>query len=177
MAAKLLWVSLVLAIATPATAGPWVIDRSAPASSADGEERFSEPVLPPAPRPLNPWKPIFGVSLGLAITATAVAYYSIGESRDEINQIVDGRARDGSALTDQDCGEAQPLTDADQRHFESACSWNLRGKVGLMGAVGLGTFTIVAAYFAFRSQPSDRLIAVTPTVTRESAGAQLSLAW
>lgn len=56
MKATVASVSLVLAMSTPAAAGPWVIDRTVPASMAEGEERFSEPVLPQTPKPMNPWK-------------------------------------------------------------------------------------------------------------------------
>jgi hypothetical protein len=172
------WVSLVLAISTPATAGPWAMDRPAPASAVENEERFSEPVLPPAPKPLNPWKPIFGISLGLAVTATAFTYYARHRQDDEANRITTGTSFTGGPLTQDDCDSGAVGIDSDsRRHFESACSWNTRSQLGLIGAVSLGTFTVVAAYFAFRTQPSDRLIAVTPTVTRESAGAQLSVAW
>ena len=177
MKGPLAWVSLVLAISTPATAGPWVIDRPAPASAADDEERFSEPVLTPAPKPLNPWKPIFGASLGLAIASTVLVYYARDRQDDEVGKIMTGRSATGGPLTDEDCGSGIEFTGDDSRHFDSACSWHVRGNIGLIGALSFGTFSVVAAYFAFRTPPSDRLIAVTPTVTRESAGAQLSVAW
>jgi hypothetical protein len=177
MKATLARISLVLAIATPATAGPWAIDRPAPASMADREERFSEPVLPPSPKPLDVWKPILGVSLGLAITATAFTYYARYRQDDEASRITTGQSPLGGTLTQDDCGSAVAIDGDSRRHFESACSWHSRGTLGLMSAVGFGTFTVVAAYFAFRTPPSDRLIAVTPTVTRETAGAQVSVAW
>ena len=177
MKGTIAWVSLVLAVSTPATAGPWAIDRPAAASAAGDGERFSEPVMPPAPKPMNPWKPIFGASLGLAITATAFVYYARYRQDDEARKITAGQSQQGAGLTDKDCGTGVVLDNESARHFDSACSWHSRGNVSLLAAVGFGTFTVVAAYFAFRTPPSDRLIAVTPTVTRETAGAQLSIAW
>ena len=177
MKATFAWVPLVLAISAPATAGPSAIDRPAPASTAEDEERFSERVLPPAPKPLNPWKPIFGASLGLAIASTAFTYYARYRQDDEASKITTGQSQQGAALTDADCGSGVVLDNQSARHFDSACSWHTRGNIGFYSAIGFGTFTVVAAYFAFRTPPSDRLIAVTPTVTRQTAGAQLSVAW
>ncbi|MEO7096997.1 MAG: hypothetical protein ABI175_27305 [Polyangiales bacterium] len=175
MKTRLACVALVLAVSTPAAAGPWAIDRPASASVVEGEAPYTEPVRSPAPRPGNVWKPIFAVSLGLAITSTVFTYYARTRQQDEAKQIQATSPNGFGQLTDDDCGTE--VVDDVGGHFASACSWNRRGTVGLLGAVGFGTFTVVAAYFAFRTQPSDRLIAVTPTVTRETAGAQLSLAW
>lgn len=164
--------ALLGALTTMASAGPWTIDRPVLASAAD-DAGAGTPLAPPAPRPMNPWKPIFVVSLGLAATSSVFAVYAHSRSAEEVRQITLTRVF-GNPITDRDCGSA--TLRAEDPHFARACTWNKRSSAGMLGALGFGAFTAVAAYFAFRTPASDRLV-LAPAVSRDGAGAELTMAW
>lgn len=167
-------VAFVLLLSTAAGAGPLAIDRAVPPSAADRDERVGDPLVLPAPRSLNPWKPIFGASLGLAITATVFTVYARHRTDDEASQASTVVSFPYRPLTDDDCGTA--AGDAAGPHFARACTWSRRGTIGAYSALGFGAFTFVAAYFAFRSRGDDAIV-VTPTASKDGAGAELSLTW
>ncbi len=168
-------VAVILGVSTSAMAGPLAIDRPGPPSLAE-RDGGGAPLPLPAPKPANPWKPIFGVSLGLAIVATGFTFYAHDRSTDEAAKIMASSAFPYT-ITDADCGRITLSDPSDARHFSNACAWSRRSAIAVYGGLGVGVFTFVAAYFAFRDRPQDHGVAVTPTVTSDGAGAQLSLAW
>jgi hypothetical protein len=153
--------ALVLAATTTAAAAP-------PGGSPWG--------VTPEPEPANLWKPIFGVSLGVEVAVIGYAVYSHSREVDEAKQVVATNQNSRLPLTDADCGTSDVVNDIGG-HFAGACTWRQRGITSAYLGLGLGAFVVVSAVLAFRSRPTHRVVAVVPTLTRETAGAQLSLDW
>jgi hypothetical protein len=126
----------------------------------------------------EPWKPVFFTSLALTVVTGAVWAVSIASVQSEADQIVATKAG-GETITQEDCSDRAGITGDDGGHFSSACEWRSRSRSAAVFTVGFGIVTLASAYFAFRGgdEAPASTVSITPTLSRDGAGAQLQLRW
>ena len=127
----------------------------------------------------EPWKPVFFTSLALTVVTGAVWAVSVVSVQSEADQIAATKVG-GETITQEDCSDRAGIVGDEGGHFASACEWRSRSRTAAVFTVGFGIATLASAYFAFRggddAAPSSN-IAITPTLSRDGAGAQLRLRW
>lgn len=127
----------------------------------------------------EPWRKAFFASLALTVSTGVIWGLSITTLHSEADQIEATKAN-GDSITQDDCGDRRGISNDVDGHFASACSWRSVSRTAAVFTVGFGVATIASAVFAFRggddAAPSSN-VSITPTISREGAGAQLRLRW
>jgi hypothetical protein len=135
---------------------------------------------------IDPWKPIFGVSLVGAVGLGVYSWLQHNKKNDAAKDVI-GTNSDGGAITQSDCGETVMTTTQDK--FEATCSLYKRHLYTAIAAGGVGALALVAGYIAFihdgKKEPSSSAlsrtrkssIAITPTLSPEGGGATLRIDW
>jgi hypothetical protein len=128
----------------------------------------------------EPWKPVFVASLALTVGAGAFWGFSHLSMRSEADEIMAVNAK-GSTITQDDCNARAGITGDTGDHFDSACTWRSRSRTASVLVIGFGIVTLATAYLAFvhGDEPAANRssVSIAPTISREGAGAALSLRW
>ena len=127
----------------------------------------------------EPWRPVFLTSLALTVGTGVLWAVSVVSVQSEADQIVATKG-DGGTITHEDCSDPAGIVGDDGGHFASACAWRSRSRTAAVFVVGFGVVALASAYFAFRGDdaaPAASGVSITPTLSRDSAGAQLQLRW
>ena len=125
------------------------------------------------------WRAVFFGSLALTVGTGAFWSVAYASMRTEADQIVATKAN-GDGINQDDCNDRAGITGDADGHFDSACAWRSRSRTALLFNVGFGIVTLASIYLAFIEDdgaPQASKIAVTPTVGRDGAGAQVQLRW
>lgn len=124
------------------------------------------------------WRTAFVVSLAATVGVTAAAGLSLVSVHSEASQI-EAMKVDGDTITDDDCNDRSDILNDQGGHFDSACAWRSRYKTASVFTLGFAIVTVATAYLAFRGgdDPPSSPVTVTPTLSRDGAGAQLQMRW
>jgi hypothetical protein len=132
-----------------------------------------------APEEPEPWRPVFFASLALTVGTGVIWGLSVVSVQSEADQI-EAMNANGTTITQDDCNNRGGISGDVDGHFDSACTWRSVSRTAGVFAVGFGVVTIVSAIFAFRGGETATAasgVSITPTLSRNSAGAQLQLRW
>ena len=140
----------------------------------------------------NVWKPVFGVTLGVAVALGAFSGYEYLKQRDDRDSIqatrADGPGHGSGALGDGDCNTSNVATDPGG-FFQSACDHHTKHLYSGIAAIVVGAGAIGFGYMAFfhsnkeattsssrRATPRSE-VAITPVISPNSGGALVYFTW
>ena len=126
----------------------------------------------------EPWRPVFFSSLALTVGTSVLWAVSVVSVRSEADQI-EATKPNGEPITQDDCHARGGVVDDVGGHFASACAWRSRSRTAAAFTVGFGVVALASAYFAFRGGDDEDSpkVSITPTISRDGAGAHLQLRW
>jgi len=137
---------------------------------------------------IDPWKPVFGVSLAASVGLVVYSWIKSSDMKDKAIGLQGTRIGGDMGPIDQgDCGD-QVMTTTPEL-FRETCSLYDKHLYSAIAAGGFGALVLVSGYMAFvrsHKEPAASTsarrthkpsIALTPTLSPEGAGATLRIDW
>ncbi len=137
---------------------------------------------------IDPWKPVFGVSLAASVGLVVYSWIKSSDMKDKAIGLEGTRIGGDMGPIDQgDCGD-QVMTTTPEL-FQETCSLYDKHVYSAIAAGGFGALVLVSGYMAFfrsHKEPAPSTsarrthkpsMALTPTLSPEGAGATLRIDW